>query len=453
MRDFDLIVFGGGNAITVATETAKAGWNVALVEKGPLGGTCPHRGCIPSKLLIAHADVANQIRDAKRFHVDAGLESVDAPTILREVRSYTSSIHDSVAESLPKTLTHLSAHGRFVDKRTIEVDGEKIRSDKIVLATGSRPRVPPIDGLEGLPYWTSDTVFAKVKHVPRSLLVVGGGFVGCELAYFFAGMGTEVTIVQHGPELLPAEDAEIRSVFAKGFKIPARLNSRVTAVAHDGKTFRCQVRNGDGRTETVEAEALLLAAGRVPNTDAIGIEHTDLEPNERGFVPSDEHLKTKTQGFWTLGDVAGKFMFTHAASFEAEYLADQLLGKSDEPIEYGPMPHAVFTEPQIASVGKTEQQLEDEGVSFKKAAIGYDQTTKGRSVKEEFGLCKILIDDEGTILGCHIVGHQASVLLHEVIPVMRWRNHITSLTKIIHVHPSLSEVVRGAARKAAALLT
>lgn len=450
--DYDLIVFGGGNAITVATETARAGWKVALVEKGPLGGTCPNRGCIPSKLLLAHADVATAVRGAGRFHVEASIESIDVNAILQDVKGYIDGFDDRIGSSLPDTLTHVREHGRFLDDHTVQAGDMTLRAPRIVLATGSRPRRPELPGVVGTPYWTSDDVFRQ-ERAPRSITIVGGGFIGCELAHFFHGVGVDTLLVHRDADLLGREDGEIRAVFQEAFtaRVPTRLESNVANGAYDGDRFRLEIVGADGQAIHRESEALLFAIGRVPNTDDIGLETTSLpQADERGYVRSDDRLRTGIDGIWSLGDVAGLYSFTHAANTEAQYLARALLEESDEPIAYGRMPHAVFTSPEVAGAGDTEEELVAAGTPYAKGVVSYDGASKGRAIKEEHGRAKILVGADGTILGCHIVGEHASILLHEVIPVMKWRNHISSLTGIIHVHPSLPEVVRGAARSAEA---
>jgi dihydrolipoamide dehydrogenase len=310
-----------------------------------------------------------------------------------------------------------------------------VRGRTVVLATGSRPRTPPV------PAWTSDDVF-RLERAPESIAIVGGGYIGCELAHFFHGIGTETTLLNRSGTLLPNEDEEVRAVFQAGFtaRIPTRLNAEVSAV--EGR----RIRLADGAT--LEAEAVLFAIGRVPNTDGIGIERTMIRLTETGHVRVDEFLGTGMEGVHAMGDVVGRHPFTHAASWEAQYLAGRIVHGRTEPLDYGPVPHAVFSHPQVAGVGATEQELRARGTAHLKASVPYRSAAKGRAVKEEHGLCKFLLDPLGKILGCHIVGHEASTLLHEVIPVMKWRNHISSLTEIIHVHPSLPEVIRNAARKA-----
>jgi dihydrolipoamide dehydrogenase len=240
----------------------------------------------------------------------------------------------------------------------------------------------------------------------------------------------------------------------KGFteRVPVAFNSTIASTTHDGSRFHIGIVHADGTQSDRDSEALLFCIGRVPNSDNIGIENTDLKPNTLGYIETDDRLRTPVEGVYAMGDITGRYMFTHAANFESEYLANQIAENRDEPIDYGPMPHAIFTSPEVAGVGSTEEELNKRGTPFVKASVPFMSTTKGRALKEEYGLCKLLVGRDREILGCHIVGYQASVLLHAVIPIMKWRNDIHSLVDIIYIHPSLAEVVRSTARKAAGML-
>ena len=448
-KHYDLIVFGGGNAISTAIDCGAKGMNVALVEKGPLGGTCPHRGCIPSKLLIGYADAAEHAREAQRFGFETTVHTPDPDAILRDTFDFTKKYDGILENALGTNVTLYRGQAAFAANRTLQIDGTFIYADKLVLATGSRPQRPALE----VPYWTSDDVF-KLHEMPKSITIVGGGYIACELGHFFQGVGVDTLLVVRRDQLLDREDNETRAVFMKGFtrRVPVTFNSKIASATHDGARFHIRIVHADGAQSDRDSEALLFCIGRVPNSDNIGIENTDLKPNARGYVETDDRLRTPAQGVYAMGDIAGRYMFTHAANFESEYLAQQIGEGRDEPIDYGPMPHAVFTSPEIAGVGATEEELKKSGTSYVAASVPFMNTTKGRAVKEEYGLCKLLVAPDHKILGFHIVGYQASVLLHVVLPIMKWRNDIHSLVDIIYIHPSFAEVVRGAARKAAGML-
>jgi mycothione reductase len=448
-KHYDLIVFGGGNAISTAIDCGGAGMNVALVERGPLGGTCPHRGCIPSKLLIGYADAAEHARDAQRFGFETTLRMPNPDAILRDTFDFTGKYDGILEKALGKNVTLYRDNAGFVADRTLRVNGSTISADKLVLATGSRPRRPTL----GVPYWTSDDVF-KLRRMPKSITIVGGGYIACELGHFFQGVGVDTLLVVRRDQLLDREDNETRAIFMKGFtsRVPVTFNSTIASAVHGSSGYRVTIAQPGGATTERDCEALLYCIGRVPNSDRIGVENTGLKPNARGFIESDDHLRTPVDGVYAMGDIAGRYMFTHAANFESEYLGQLLTGRTQDSIDYGPMPHAVFTLPEIAGVGATEDELRSSDTPYVASCYPFSSSTKGRAVKEEHGLCKFLVSPEHEILGCHIVGYQASVLLHAVLPVMKWRNNIHSLADIIYIHPSLAEVVRGAARKAAGML-
>jgi len=222
-------------------------------------------------------------------------------------------------------------------------------------------------------------------------------------------------------------------------------------LGYESKTFTIETTSPDGPA-TITAERLLFTLGRDPNTDCIGIEHSGIELDERGFIKTSDHLATSAENVWALGDVIGGPQFTHTAAWEAKYLERLLLDGEDVPIDYAPVPHAVFSRPEVAGVGATEQELKASGAPYHAAALPYSTAAKGRAIKEAHGLCKILVAPDGELLGVNIVGHDASVLIHQAIMAMRWKPHIDALTDIIYIHPSLPEVVRNTARRAAAMV-
>lgn len=454
LKRHDFVVLGGGNAIALGIRAANAGHDVAVIEKDRLGGTCPNRGCIPSKLLLGYAEVATTIREAARFHMTASLDAVDQDAILVDTKAATFDVvDDKIAGNLPENITLYRGHGRFVGPRTLQVGDDTLEADKVILGTGTRPRHVDVPGLDGTPFWTSDDVF-ELDKAPRSITVVGGGYIACELAYFFSSIGVDTTVLVRSDVLMREEDDEVRPIFQERFSelLDVRTSTTIASVEHANGDFKMQLAGPEGTSEHT-SERLLFAAGRVPNSDDIGLDLAGVDVDADGWVVHDDHLRTTAEGVYCLGDLKGKHLFTHAAAWEATYLGDILLDGKDGALEYGPMPHAVFTHPEIAGVGATQQELEAAGTDFTSTSLPYTSAAKGRAIKETHGLCKFLLSPDGEILGCHIVGHHASTLLHEVIPVMRWRNHISSLTGIIHIHPSLSEVVRNCARRAEASLS
>ena len=243
-----------------------------------------------------------------------------------------------------------------------------------------------------MPFWTSDDVF-KLRKMPKSITIVGGGYIACELGHFFHGIGVDTLLVVRRDQLLDLKDNETRTVFMKGFatRVLVTFNSTISSATHDDSRFHIRIVHAEGTRSERDSEALLFCIGRVPNSGNIGIENTELKPNAHGFVETDDRLRTPVEGVYAIGDIAGHYMFTHAANFESEYLVKQIVENRDEPIDYGPMPHAVFTSPEIAGVGVTEEDLKKSGISYVAASVPFMNTTKGRAVKEEYGLCKLIV--------------------------------------------------------------
>jgi dihydrolipoamide dehydrogenase len=414
-----------------------------------------NRGCIPSKILIEHADLVERIRNAGRFHIDASITGIDSSTILKETLETVTKSAYGIADHLPEGVTLFKEKGAFKQNHSLDVGGQMIEGEKILVAVGTRPRLADIPGLSDMPVMTSNDVF-KLEQVPESLLIVGGGYISTELAYFFSMMGTKVTILDRNSTLLHREDGEVSKIFTDRFAQHAelKLDHTISSITYEDDQFEVVVQHVGKPEETtaLTVKKVLFAAGRVPNSDRIGVENTDLELDERGFIKVDGMLKSNVDNVWAMGDITGKHLFTHAASYQAEHILGQLFDGRSDPINYEPMPHAVFSSPQIAGVGLTEEQLKGQSKEYKMGSAAYTSAAMGRALKVEAGLVKFLIDDEGVILGCHIIGPEASILLHEVIPVMKWQNNIRSLTGIIHIHPALNEVVRNAARKALAAI-
>src|SRR5258708_8544315 len=357
---FDLIVFGGGNAISTAIECGKAGMKVALVERGALGGTCRNGGCIPTKLVIGYADAAQYVREALKFGFETTINIREPDKILTETlevsRKYESTLQDALGENVPL----FRGTGMLTSNYSLSVNGNEISADKLVLATGSRPKRPDFEG----PYWTSDDVFT-LKQMPRSITIVGGGYIACELGHFFSGVGTETLQVVRGTKLLERADEEIEALFQRGYttQVPVRFETEASAAQYNDSRFHSELAGRDGKSSERISDALLFCIGRIPNTDQIGLEQTDLWRNGKGFIETDNRLRASVPNVWVMGDIGGRFMYTHAANFESEYLAKQISGGCPDAIDYQTIPHAVFTSPATAGRANTQAEPNAEGSS------------------------------------------------------------------------------------------
>ncbi|SEW24362.1 dihydrolipoyl dehydrogenase [Natrinema salifodinae] len=470
MEEYDIVVIGGGSGSQVATAAAEQGLEAAVVERGPLGGACITRGCVPSKALIHRADVTESVRNAEEFGVTARLEDVDYGGI-------TDAIHDTVYEKADNQESNLRENerislyrgeGRFVDDRTVEIDlneddrggSATIRGDTVVIAVGSRPMVPPIDGIEDVDFLTSDDALF-LDDRPDDLVIVGGGYIGAELGYFFAALGTDVSLVGRSDELVPRADDDVSAVVTESLEthcdVYTGYEAAAVAEADDGVTVTAEPAGGgdedengggdDGAdTDTVEltADELLLATGRRPNTDTLDLDATGVETDEKGYVETDDHLETTADGIWALGDIVGEQPFKHAADDEALVVTANVLDDAGEAVDYRAMPHAIFTEPQVASVGVTEDELATDDRDYEAVTVPYDAAPLGLILEAGDGFVKAIAAPDGEILGCHIVGPQASTLLHEVVVAMDGGGTVEDVAEPVHVHPALNEVVYAA---------
>ena len=440
MEEYDLIVIGAGSGLDVASAMNSKNEKVALIEPGPLGGTCLNRGCIPSKMLIHRAQLTSDIRESEKFGVKASIEDIDFQSIVEEVNENVSEDAEAIESGVENAENYdlYRSEASFVDDKVVEVDGEKLNADKILISAGSRPFVPPVEGVEEVDYLTSKDAL-KLEEQPESMIIVGGGYIAAELAFFYSEMGTEVTIVERGDKLLGREDKEVSEKFTEisKEKYNVILEASAEKVEEENGEKVAHLDNG----ETVRADQMLMATGRRPNTDKLDLEeNTSIKLTERGFIETDKGLQTSVEDVYALGDIADNWMFKHSANYEASIVYKNM-NDMDAEADFTAMPHAVFTKPQIAGVGETEQELEENEVEYRKSVYQYKNTGMGQALKEENGFVKVLASEDGDILGCHIIGPEASTLIHEVLPVMRMNGSVSDLKDTIHIHPALNEVV------------
>ena len=464
MKKFDLIVIGSGSGLDVANAAAtEKGFKVAIIEKDKLGGTCLNRGCIPSKLLIHSADIIEIIKKADVFGITVKDYRIDFQQIVNRVNKIVNTDSNEIKKGLQasKNPQLLLQECKFIGEKKILIANDKIiTSDTILIASGTRPNIPNIKGLKNVEYITSNEALS-LKQQPKSLTIIGGGYIACELAHFFGSLGTKINIIQRNDLLIPNEDIDISTrvtdIFSKKYNTYLGYNAEL--VFYDSKyknglnitkIINVIAKNKFGNYLKVSSDQLLIAIGRIPNSDLLSIEKSGVKINERGFIVVDEYLETNIKGIFALGDVVGKYQFKHNANNEAQYAYNNIVHPDKKiPVNYTAMPRAIFTNPQIAAVGYTEQQLTKEKIEYEKSIYPYIQTGMGQVIEDKEGFVKFLIDKRNrTILGCHIMGTDASILIHEVLVAMRIgkdEGKIDNITRTIHIHPSLSEVISKAA--------
>ena len=463
MKKFDLIVIGSGSGLDVANAAAtEKGFKVAIFEKDKLGGTCLNRGCIPSKLLIHSADIIEIIKKIDVFGITVKDYTIDFQQIVNRVDKIVNTESNEIKKGLQasKNPQLFLQECKFIGEKILIANDKIITSDTILIASGTRPNIPNIKGLKNVEYITSNEAL-RLKQQPKSLTIIGGGYIACELAHFFGSLGTKINIIQRNDLLIPNEDTDISTrltkIFSKKYNIYLGYNAELVFYdskdknsLHNTKIINVIAKNKFGNYVKVSSDQLLIAIGRIPNSDLLNIEKSGVKINERGFIVVDEYLETNIRGIFALGDIVGKYQFKHNANNEAQYAYNNIVHPDKKiPVNYTAMPHAIFTNPQIAAVGYTEQQLTKEKIEYEKSIYPYIQTGMGQVIEDKEGFVKFLIDKRNrTILGCHIMGTDASILIHEVLVAMRIgkdEGKIDNITRTIHIHPSLSEVISKAA--------
>jgi len=450
MEKFDVLVVGSGSGMIIVANAVAAGLRTALLEVGPIGGTCLNRGCIPSKMLIYPADVIQTLREGEKVDVKASVNSIDFNRIMKRMHDLVE--HDSNQEEEGvknnPNVTWYKEYGEFVSDYTMKIGDQTVEADRIFIVSGARPEIPPIKGLDEIAYLTSDTVL-QIEKPPKSMIIIGGGYVALEYSHFFSSIGTEVTIVQRAPRILPEEEPEISEMLKQ------ELQNRVTIftdyeaveVKENAGEKKVIARSGtNGSVREFSAESLLVAAGRVPNSDILKPERTGVELDQRGFIKVDEFLETKKKRIWAFGDAIGKQMFKHVANYEAEVAWHNALHDHKINMDYSASPHAVFTHPQIASVGLKENEAKQKGYKILVGKSQYKDTAMGAAMGNPEGFVKVIVEhDTGKILGGHIIGPYASMLIQEITNAMVTEDKTyVPIIKGLHIHPALNEVVQRA---------
>lgn len=442
---YQVAIIGGGPAGYTAAEAAgKAGLSVVLFEKNSLGGVCLNEGCIPTKTLLYSAKVYDYGRHASKYGVNVSESSFDLPKIIsRKAKVVRKLVLGIKAKLTAQQVTIISGEAYIVDKNTIRCADETYECEHLIICTGSQTVTPPIQGIEKVEYWTHRNALDN-KELPHSLAIVGGGVIGMEFASFFSSLGVQVTVVEMMNEILNGIDRELaaalRTEYAKrGVKF--LLGAKVTGLSQDEEGIHVCYQNADG-AGSVCADKLLMSVGRRPVMEGFGLENLNLERNERKNICVDAHLRTSVPGVYVCGDLNGVSLLAHTAVREAEIAVKDILGESEE-MSYQAIPGVVYTNPEVASVGKTEENLQSEGIAYR--VVKLPMAYSGRFVAENEGtngILKVLVDDADTVLGVHILGNPASELI--VLGGMMVEEHrkLAYFKRFVFPHPTVGEIFR-----------
>lgn len=451
---YDVIAIGTGSAMNIveAMLNQNEDLKVAVIDKDPPGGICLTKACIPTKILLYPAELVKEIERAKDLNIDVQINNIDFPAIMERMRSHIDPDIENIREGLSSTpnIGYYNEPAEFVEPYTLKIGEETITAPLIFLCTGSKPYIPSIKGLDEVSYHTSDTIL-NIKQLPSSVVIVGGGYVAAEYGHFFSSMGSKVTILGRNPQFLPDEEEEVSAVVKHDMskQMDILTNHEVTEVEEgEQEKITTAINRDTGEQVTVSSQEILIAAGRSPNTDILNPERGGIETDGDGWIKVNEHLETSQSNVWALGDAIGKHLFKHVANYESQIVYYNAVQDKQVKVDYHAVPYAIFTYPEVAAVGMGEQEAIEE-LGKDRVVIGFDRyedNAKGMAMNVKNYFAKVILDSEtDKIVGAHIVGPQASVLIQEIINLMNTEDQTPyPIFRGMHIHPALNEVVKGA---------
>ena len=438
-EQFDVVILGGGSGgYACALRSAQLGAKVALIEKELLGGTCLHRGCIPTKALLHSAEIADNARDSAHFGVNAEFHSIDMVGVNAYKDGVVSKLHKGL-QGLVKSrnITYIEGSGRLVSNNTIEVNGTSYQGRNVVLATGSVPKSLPGLNIDGTRVITSDHAL-KLGYVPQSAIILGGGVIGCEFASVWKSFGAEVTIVEALPHLVPAEDESSSKLLERAFRkrgINFEIGVKFASAEVTNDNVTVSLENG----KQITADVLLVAVGRGPVSNDLGYENVGIAM-DRGYVLVDEKCRTNIPGIFAVGDLIPTLQLAHVGFGEGILVAEEIAELNPRPINYAGVPRVTYSEPEVASVGLTTAQAKAQGHEV--VELNYDLAGNGKAqILRTAGSIKLVSAKDGPVLGVHMVGSRVGELLAEAQLIFNWEAEAIDVASLIHAHPTLSEAV------------
>lgn len=449
--DYHIIVIGAGSAgLVVASGAAKLGAKVALIEKEKMGGDCLNTGCIPSKAFLRSAHLAKEIANGSLLGVESKLESVDLEKVMNHVQSIIKEIepHDSKDRYEALGVDVLFGKGVCLDAHTVQVGDQKLTAKKIVLAMGSGPVIPDIEGIGDVDYLTNENVF-ELKTLPEHLVVLGGGSIGLELGQGFQHLGSNVTIINRGSRLFKNDDPEVGPLMGKKLKddgLNLMMESVITKVEKSQNQLLLTVKHGDELIE-LTCDQLLIASGRRPQTAALGLESVGVEVDDRGYVVTNDKMQSSVKSIYACGDVTGPYQFTHTAGYQASIVLRNTIFRLGTKVDYSVIPWTTYTKPEVAHVGYTEPTAKSKGVFGEAVIIDLSSNDRAKIEEDRIGFLKLIINKKGRIIGATLVGDKAGEMIPLATLAIKNKQKPSAFLNMIFAYPSESEIFLFAALK------
>jgi len=456
-EQFDLVILGSGStAFAAALKAAELGKTAVMTESRTVGGTCVNRGCLPSKNLIEAARIYWEAQHPRFPGLGGKTLDLDFPALIagkdEVIHAYRAKKYESILSDSDKIRVALG-RATLVDPHTVRVGGRTLVGDQILVATGSRPAIPPLAGLDAVPYLTSDLLTADedvaLTELPRSLVIIGGGYIALELAQMFGRFGTTVTLLQRAERILSDQEPEVSIALHEalaGEGIAIRTGSQIREVrSHDGGIT--VLFEAGGHQTSVQAERLLVATGRVPNTDGLGLDQAGVHLDERGFVQVDDELRTAVSHIWAAGDVIGSQtnaqMATPVGAHDGNIAAGNALGGEPRTVDHAVLPRTIFTDPQVGVVGLTDEEANLQGFVCSCNTVPIHLVPRAGAVRDERGIVKMVLErDSGKVLGVSMVGRDAGEVIHEAAMGMRFGATVHDFIDLVHVYPTMAEALK-----------
>jgi len=443
MKKYDVLIIGKGSSGYIMDKAAVQGLKVALIDKPPIGGTCMNFGCIPSKSLIYPADLIRSLQSTSA----PGIENVRIETDFSSIMNKIKKNREKNRKSQKKHLDNLSnvdyyaGEAHFIDEKTIKVNDIELTADKIFLANGAHPFIPPIKGLENVDYLTNESIL-ELKNKPKKIIIIGGGYIALEFAHFLSAFGVEVTILERSEKLLKKLEPELSERLEPEVRKYANLHLNTEAVEVKENNGKVEViTENEEKQETLQADKILVAVGRKSNADSLDLEHTSIHTDERGYIKVNKFLETNQKNVWAIGDINGKYMFKHVANLESRIAWYNATHQDSKSMDYSAVPYALYCFPEIASVGLTEKEAQKK-YDIQVGESEYKQVVKGSIIDAHNGFVKAIVEKKSRrLLGFHIIGPYASILIQEAVNVVANNETIDFITNSIHTFPSLSEII------------